>query len=51
MLDRLDTEESVEIVEALFWRSEKMLAPEDRAYEDVDEFVETDQCCWYAGRA
>jgi hypothetical protein len=41
----LDKEESVETVEALFWNWEKTLLSDDRGSEDVEESVETDQCC------
>jgi hypothetical protein len=41
----LDKEESVEIVDALFWNWEKMLLSDDLGSEDVDECVEIDQCC------
>jgi hypothetical protein len=42
----LDKDESFETVEALFCKWEKMLLSDDRAWEDVDECVEADQCCW-----
>jgi hypothetical protein len=43
-------DESVETVDALFSNWENLLLSDDRAWDEFDECVETDQCCWYVGR-